>query len=80
MHCPVHGFSCSGIDWLSEPLERGLTGDSEQVANLLPGVASIPRLLDTELEHLLGQFSGALSASDQVEITRRSRWIAHLLG
>ena len=45
-HCLVHGFSSPRIDGLAEPLEGGLAGDSEQVPDLLPGVARVPALLD----------------------------------
>ncbi len=35
------GGSCSGIDGLAEALERRLTGDADDVADLLPGTAEL---------------------------------------
>ncbi len=78
--CLVHGFSRPGIDGLAEPLEGGLAGDSEQVPDLLPGVARVPALLDAQPEHLLRQVIEILSAPDQVEVGRRSQRAAHRPG
>jgi hypothetical protein len=58
-----------GIDGLAEPLEGGLAGDSEQVPDLLPGVAGVPALLDAQLDDLPRQVIEVLSAPDQVEVS-----------
>ena len=62
VHCLVHGFPRPGVDGLAEPLEGGLAGDSEQVPDLLPGVAGVPALLHGQLEHLPGEDVGVLGA------------------
>ncbi|WP_431606700.1 hypothetical protein [Mycolicibacterium neoaurum] len=49
-----HGFSCAWIDRFAEPLERGLAGDAEHVADLLPGVAGGAGLMHGRGQQALG--------------------------